>query len=90
MKLYPLHGGDQMPALGLGTWKFDSGQGQNIIREAIKIGYRHFDCASRYENEKEIGQTAICPFCGIDSVIGDRSGVPITKEFLSGMNQVWF
>ena len=55
MKLYTLYDGDQMPALGLGTWKFDSGQGQNIVREAIKIGYRHFDCATRYENEKEIG-----------------------------------
>jgi len=34
--------------------------------------------------------TAICPFCGIDSVIGESSGYPITKEFLSKMNQHWF
>jgi hypothetical protein len=35
-------------------------------------------------------QTALCPHCGIDSVIGDKSGFPITRAFLSEMNRVWF
>ena len=34
--------------------------------------------------------TAICPYCGIDSVIGESSGYPITLEFLTEMNQYWF
>ena len=34
--------------------------------------------------------TAICPHCGIDSVIGESSGYPITKEFLQEMNEYWF
>lgn len=34
--------------------------------------------------------TAICPYCGIDSVIGEHSGYPITKEFLEKMKQHWF
>lgn len=34
--------------------------------------------------------TAICPHCGIDSVIGESSGYPITDEFLSAMNRIWF
>ena len=34
--------------------------------------------------------TAVCPYCGIDSVIGESSGYPITKEFLAEMNQHWF
>ena len=34
--------------------------------------------------------TAICPKCGIDSVIGESSGFPITKEFLSTMHDHWF
>lgn len=34
--------------------------------------------------------TAICPYCGIDSVIGESSGYPITKEFLAKMNKYWF
>ncbi len=34
--------------------------------------------------------TALCPHCGIDSVIGSSSGFPITKEFLEQMNSHWF
>lgn len=34
--------------------------------------------------------TAICPYCGIDSVIGESSGYPISPEFLSQMNKYWF
>jgi hypothetical protein len=36
------------------------------------------------------GQTAICPKCRIDSVLGDASGYPITREFLRRMKQHWF
>lgn len=34
--------------------------------------------------------TAICPYCGIDSIIGESSGYPITKSFLAAMKQYWF
>ena len=34
--------------------------------------------------------TALCPYCGIDSVLGESSGFPITKEFLERMCQFWF
>ncbi|MBU9910587.1 cytoplasmic protein [Prevotella copri] len=34
--------------------------------------------------------TAECPFCHIDSVIGDASGFPITKEFLKKMKKRYF
>jgi RimJ/RimL family protein N-acetyltransferase len=34
--------------------------------------------------------TALCPYCGIDSVIGESSGYPITAEFMSAMNKEWF
>lgn len=36
------------------------------------------------------GQTALCPKCGIDSVIGSHSGFPVTKDFLNQMNRYWF
>jgi len=36
------------------------------------------------------GGTALCPKCGVDSVIGTRSGAPITREFLMRMREVWF
>jgi hypothetical protein len=37
-----------------------------------------------------VGQTALCPRCGIDSVIGSESGYPVTPEFLAAMKAHWF
>lgn len=34
--------------------------------------------------------TAVCPYCGIDSVIGESSGFPITTAFLQSMHRRWF
>lgn len=36
------------------------------------------------------GATALCPLCGIDSVIGDASGYDLTPEFLADMYKHWF
>ena len=36
------------------------------------------------------GRTAMCPECGIDSVIGSASGFPITTVFLKRMHRQWF
>ena len=36
------------------------------------------------------GQTALCPRCGIDSVIGDASGFEIRVAFLETMRKHWF
>jgi hypothetical protein len=36
------------------------------------------------------GQTALCPYCDIDAVIGSESGYPITEAFLRRMNSRWF
>lgn len=33
---------------------------------------------------------AVCPYCEIDSVIGDASGYPVTKQFLKAMHEYWF
>jgi len=45
------------------------------------------------EDETDInktGQTALCPHCGIDSVIGSASGYPVDRQFLKKMNDYWF
>ena len=34
--------------------------------------------------------TALCPYCHIDTVIGDASVFPITEEFLTEMMRRWF
>lgn len=54
-----LHSGDTLPAIGLGTFGSDSVTADEIadaVRGAAEVGYRHFDCASVYGNEKEIGE----------------------------------
>ena len=42
------------------------------------------------DNDCDRFGTAICPYCGIDSVIGESSGFPITEEFLEQMRKHWF
>lgn len=42
------------------------------------------------EDDAGEGQTALCPHCTIDSVIGDQSGFPVSREFLDRMSAYWF
>lgn len=46
----------EMPLLGLGTYKLRGEDLTRSVREAIELGYRHFDTATLYENEEELGQ----------------------------------
>lgn len=53
-----LTSGARMPAIGLGTFGSDHVSHQAVadaVLDAAQAGYRHFDCASVYGNEAQIG-----------------------------------
>src|SRR5882672_3830659 len=50
------HGAGQMPALGFGTLIPDAAVTITATRDALEAGFRHFDCAERYGNEREVGR----------------------------------
>jgi hypothetical protein len=35
-------------------------------------------------------QTALCPRCGTEAVIGDGAGFAVNANFLARMNEAWF
>lgn len=45
----------KMPLTGFGTWRLRTPELEPAVREAIRVGYRHFDGAAIYENEAELG-----------------------------------
>ena len=73
MKKLEFANGDRMPMLGLGTWKSEPGDVYRAVKEAVRLGYRHIDCAPIYGNEAEIGQ-ALCE---------------VFKEGLVSRDQMW-
>ncbi|MFP4621587.1 MAG: aldo/keto reductase, partial [Bacteroidales bacterium] len=49
----------EIPAIGMGTFASENYTAEEVagaVEEAIKMGYRHIDCAAVYGNEKEIGE----------------------------------
>jgi len=49
------HGMGLLPALGFGTLIPDAVVTITATRNALEAGFRHFDCAERYGNEREVG-----------------------------------
>jgi alcohol dehydrogenase (NADP+) len=76
-----LRSGDTMPVLGLGTFGSDK-YSPVVVAEAVggalDTGYRHFDCASIYGNEREIGE-----------VLGSVAKRGIPREELWITSKVW-
>nr|XP_023885197.1 NADP-dependent D-sorbitol-6-phosphate dehydrogenase-like [Quercus suber]POE69825.1 nadp-dependent d-sorbitol-6-phosphate dehydrogenase [Quercus suber] len=51
-----LSSGFKMPLVGFGVWRVEGKDMKDLVINAIKIGYRHFDCAADYKNETEVGE----------------------------------
>jgi len=53
---YSLSNGVEIPKLGLGTWFISNENVVQAVKDAAKIGYRHVDTASAYQNEGGVGE----------------------------------
>lgn len=51
-----LSNGVQIPQLGLGTWFIDDSKAAEAVKAAVQLGYRHFDTAQAYGNERGVGE----------------------------------
>lgn len=51
-----LSNGVQIPQLGLGTWFIDDDKAADAVKQAASLGYRHFDTAQAYGNERGVGE----------------------------------
>ena len=74
-----LSDGGQFPAVGLGLWKMPKPNAPALVKEAVRAGYRHLDCACDYGNEAEVGE-------GLSAVI--REGL-CRREDLWVTSKLW-
>ncbi|MBL9146550.1 MAG: cytoplasmic protein [Verrucomicrobiaceae bacterium] len=86
------------PDMIVAAHKASSGHRSQLLSDGVVCGCFH--CCEIFapstitewidEDDSGLGQTAMCPRCGIDSVIGSGSGYPITTDFLTHMRDHWF
>ncbi|MFW6238150.1 MAG: aldo/keto reductase [Halanaerobiales bacterium] len=56
MQYFQLKTGDEIPAIGFGTYTLTGAEGVEMIRKALEFGYRHLDTAEAYNNQPEIAE----------------------------------
>lgn len=74
-----LNEGREMPLIGFGTYKIVGADAERAVREAIEAGYRHFDTATLYQNEEEVGRALRAAIAAGD----------VTREELFVTTKVW-
>ncbi|HIY56627.1 MAG TPA: aldo/keto reductase [Candidatus Tetragenococcus pullicola] len=55
-EFFTLNNGVKIPKIGFGTWLIKDESVAQHVQEAAKIGYRHFDSAQGYGNERGVGE----------------------------------
>lgn len=68
-----LHDGSAIPQVGLGVAKMPDEDTSSVVKDALQMGYRHIDTASKYGNERGVGQ-------GIAQSGVDRDEIFITTK----------
>ncbi|MCR9199414.1 MAG: aldo/keto reductase [Planctomycetaceae bacterium] len=56
VECFSMKWGAQFPKVGLGFWKVEEEKTADVCTEAIRVGYRHLDCACDYGNEVQVGK----------------------------------
>jgi len=77
--------GNQIPQVGLGTWKSPPGAVGAAVTAALDAGYRHIDCALVYQNEDEIGHALTQKFSSSSS----SSSSPLRREDVFLTSKIW-
>src|SRR3954452_22059861 len=52
---FTLNNGVELPAVGYGVFQTGPEETVAAVQEALRVGYRHFDTAAAYGNEREVG-----------------------------------
>ncbi len=55
MKQVRLNNGVMMPSIGFGVFQISQNETEQVVTDALEVGYRMIDTASSYFNEKEVG-----------------------------------
>lgn len=75
MQEVTLNNGVTIPILGFGVFQIPAAETKQAVLDAIEAGYRHFDTAQAYANEREVGQAIA------------ESGLPREEFFIT--SKVW-
>ena len=76
MKRFRFKNGNDVPALGFGTWQLLGEECLRATKKALEIGYRHIDTADKYANHRYVGKAM------------EESGVDRKEIFLT--TKVWY
>ena len=56
MKSVKLNNGVEMPILGFGVYQVEPSETENVVFDALQVGYRSIDTAAAYVNEEAVGR----------------------------------
>lgn len=71
MKTVKLNNGIEMPILGFGVYQIKPEETEEIVLQALQVGYRSIDTAAAYDNEEAVGWAI------------KRSGIPREELFIT-------